>query len=104
MASNSDEMVPQVQDDFQNLLAYVTGPDARVRTAYTVELTRFRRLLALGAPPCGRRRRSPPLTERVCPLTISVPRPTTRSLGKCPLGGTPSPPPGRGESVRSLPS
>ena len=49
MASNSDEIVQQVQDDFQNLLAYVTGPDARVRTAYTVELTLFRRLLALGA-------------------------------------------------------
>lgn len=49
MASNSDEIVQQVQDDFQNLLAYVTGPAARVRTAYTVELTLFRRLLALGA-------------------------------------------------------
>jgi hypothetical protein len=49
MASNSDEIVPHVQDDFQNLLAYVIGPDARVRTAYTVELTLFRRLLALGA-------------------------------------------------------
>jgi hypothetical protein len=49
MASNSDEIVQQVQDDFQNLLAYVTGPDARVRTAYTAELTLFRRLLALGA-------------------------------------------------------
>jgi hypothetical protein len=49
MASNAEEIVPPVQDDFQNLLAYVTGPDARVRTAYTVELTLFRRLLALGA-------------------------------------------------------
>ena len=49
MASNSDEMVQQVQDDFQNLLADVTGPDARAQTAYTVELTLFRRLLALGA-------------------------------------------------------
>jgi hypothetical protein len=49
MASNSDEIVQQVQDDFQNLLAYVTGPDARAQTAYTVELTLFRRLLALGA-------------------------------------------------------
>jgi hypothetical protein len=33
MAANSDEIVQQVQDDFQNLLASVTGPDARVRTA-----------------------------------------------------------------------
>jgi hypothetical protein len=49
MASNSDEIVQQVQDDFQNLLAYVTGPDAQGQTAYTVELTLFRRLLALGA-------------------------------------------------------
>jgi hypothetical protein len=49
MASNSDEIVQQVQDDFQNLLAYVTGPDARAQTVYTVELTLFRRLLALGA-------------------------------------------------------
>lgn len=49
MASNSDEIVQQVQADFQNLLAYVIGPDARVRTAYTVELILFRRLLALGA-------------------------------------------------------
>jgi len=38
-----------VQNDCQNLLAYVTGPDARVQTVYTVELTRFRRLLAWGA-------------------------------------------------------
>ena len=34
--------------DFQNLLAYVTGPNARSQTAYTVELTLCRRLLALG--------------------------------------------------------
>jgi hypothetical protein len=32
MASNSDESVQQGQDDFQNLLAYVTGPDARAQT------------------------------------------------------------------------
>ena len=38
-----------MQDEFQNLLTYVTGPDARSQTAYTVELTLFRRLLALGA-------------------------------------------------------
>jgi hypothetical protein len=43
MASNSDEIVQQVQDDFQNLLASVTGPDAQGQTAYTVELTLFRR-------------------------------------------------------------
>ena len=49
MTSNSEPIVEQVQHDFQNLVAYVTGPDARAQTAYTVELTLFRRLLALGA-------------------------------------------------------
>ena len=49
MASNSDQIVQHVQDDFQALVAYVTGPEARLQTAYTVELTLFRRLLALGA-------------------------------------------------------
>lgn len=49
MASNSDQIVQHVQHDFQALIAYVTGPEARVQTAYTVELTLFRRLLALGA-------------------------------------------------------
>jgi hypothetical protein len=49
MASNSDQIVQHLQHDFQALVAYVTGPEARVQTAYTVELTLFRRLLALGA-------------------------------------------------------
>jgi hypothetical protein len=49
MTSNSDEIVQQVQHDFQNLLDYITGPDTRAQTAYTVEVTLFRRLLALGA-------------------------------------------------------
>src|SRR6266487_2527592 len=49
MASNSNQIVQYVQQDFQALVAYVTGPEARVQTAYTVELTLFRRLLALGA-------------------------------------------------------
>jgi len=48
MTSNSQEIVQQVQHDFQALVAYVTGPAARVQTAYAVELTLFRRLLALG--------------------------------------------------------
>jgi hypothetical protein len=78
MASNSDEMVQQVQDDFQNLLADVTGPDARAQTAYTVELTLFRRLLALGAA-----------LWRL--FTISAPRPTTRCLATGACGGMPSP-------------
>ena len=49
MTSNPEPIVQQLQHEFQNLLAYVTGPDARSQTAYTVELTLFRRLLALGA-------------------------------------------------------
>jgi hypothetical protein len=49
MTSNSEEIVQQVQHDFQALVAYVTGANARAQTAYTVELTLFRRLLALGA-------------------------------------------------------
>jgi hypothetical protein len=49
MTSNPEPIGPQVPHEFQNLLAYVTGPDARSRTAYTVELTLFRRRLALGA-------------------------------------------------------
>ena len=49
MTSNSEQIVQQVQHDFQTLLAYVTGPEARSQTAYSMELTLFRRLLALGA-------------------------------------------------------
>jgi hypothetical protein len=49
MASNADQIVQHLQHDFQALVAYVTGPEARVQTAYTVELTLFRRLLVLGA-------------------------------------------------------
>jgi hypothetical protein len=49
MTSNPEPIVQQLQHEFQNLLAYVTGPEARSQTAYTVELTLFRRLLGLGA-------------------------------------------------------
>src|SRR5918998_2596976 len=49
MPSNSEQIVQQVHQDFHALVAYVTGADARTQTAYTVELTLFRRLLALGA-------------------------------------------------------
>ena len=48
MTSNPEPIVQQLQCEFQNLLAYVTGSDARVQTASTVERTLFRRLLALG--------------------------------------------------------
>ena len=49
MTSNSEEIVQQVQHEFQHLLAYVTGPEAQGQSAYMVERTLFRRLLALGA-------------------------------------------------------
>src|SRR6266498_420038 len=49
MSFNSEPIVQQVQTDFHNLIAYVTGPEARTQTAYSVELTLFRRVLALGA-------------------------------------------------------
>ena len=37
MTSNSDEIVPHVPHDFQNLLGDMTGPDARAQPASTVE-------------------------------------------------------------------
>lgn len=49
MASNADTIVQQLQQDFQALLDYVTGPESRTSSAYCVEVTLFRRLLALGA-------------------------------------------------------
>ena len=49
MTPNPEPIVQQLQHDVQHLLAYVTGSDARSQTAYTVELTLFRRVLALGA-------------------------------------------------------
>jgi hypothetical protein len=48
MTSNPKPIVQQVEHEFQTLLAYVMGPDARSQTASTVELTLFRRLLSLG--------------------------------------------------------
>jgi hypothetical protein len=47
--SNATPIVQQVQQDFQALIAYITGPEAHTQTAYIVEVTLFRRLLALGA-------------------------------------------------------
>ncbi len=49
MPSNATPIVQQIQSDFHALIAYVTGPEAQTQSAYTVELTLFRRLLALGA-------------------------------------------------------
>jgi len=49
MPSNAEPIVQQIRDDMLALLTYVTGPEATSQTAYTVELTLFRRLLTLGA-------------------------------------------------------
>src|SRR5215208_2200676 len=49
MPSTAEPMIAQVQQQFQELVAYVTGPETRTSTAYEVELALFRRLLALGA-------------------------------------------------------
>ena len=49
MTSHPESIVQQVPQEFQTLLAYVTGADARSQTASTVELTLCRRRLAVGA-------------------------------------------------------
>jgi len=49
MSSNSVQIVHQIHRDFQELVEYVTGKEAQSRKAHEVELTLFRRLLALGA-------------------------------------------------------
>jgi hypothetical protein len=49
MAFNSDQIVQQIRQDFQSLVDYVMGDGSQTRTASEVELTLFRRLLALGA-------------------------------------------------------
>ena len=49
MTPKPEPIVQRLQIEFQSLLAYVTGPDAQSQTAYSVELTLFRRILALGS-------------------------------------------------------
>jgi hypothetical protein len=49
MPSTAEPIIAQVQQEFQDLLTYVTGPTSAAHTAYEVERTLFRRLLALGA-------------------------------------------------------
>ncbi|HEX5501624.1 MAG TPA: ISKra4 family transposase [Thermomicrobiales bacterium] len=48
MTTNAEAIVAQISEEFQGLVASVTGPDAGQATAHPVELTLFRRLLALG--------------------------------------------------------
>ncbi len=49
MSSNSALIVQQIRRNFQDLIDYVMGEGSQSRTVYEVELTLFRRLLALGA-------------------------------------------------------
>jgi hypothetical protein len=49
MSSNSEPIIHQLRRDFQELIEYVSGEESQSRTAYEVEFTLFRRLLALGA-------------------------------------------------------
>jgi hypothetical protein len=49
MSSNSALIIHQLHHDFQELIEYVTGKGSWSRTAYKVEFTLFRKLLALGA-------------------------------------------------------
>ena len=49
MSSNSIQIVHQLHRDFQELVEFVTNAESQSRTAYEVELTLFRHLLALGA-------------------------------------------------------
>lgn len=49
MSFNSEPIIHQLRQDFQELIEYVTGEGSWSRTAYEVEFTLFRRLLALGA-------------------------------------------------------
>ena len=49
MSSNSTQIIHQLRCEFQELIEYVTGGGSHTWTAYEVELTLFRRLLALGA-------------------------------------------------------
>jgi hypothetical protein len=49
MSSNSMPIIHQLHHDFQELIEFVTGEGSWSRTAYQVELTLFRKLLALGA-------------------------------------------------------
>jgi len=48
MTSNVDTSVQQIAQDFQALITYVTGPETRTASAYTVELTLFIYIYAVG--------------------------------------------------------
>lgn len=49
MSPTTEPIIAQVQQQFQELVTYVTGPATQAATAYEVERTLFRQVLALGA-------------------------------------------------------
>ncbi len=53
MPSTSEPIVQHLRQEFEPLLASVTTPDADAQTAYCVEVTLFRQLLALGTARCS---------------------------------------------------
>jgi hypothetical protein len=111
MTSHADASVPLVPHEFPNLLGYLMGPAARAQTDYTVDLTLFRRLLALGADTltairCHARGGPPPSQSwhrmaRAWRLMISAPAPTTRSSAACGVGGMTLPRQGLTAAARS---
>ncbi|MBM3146076.1 MAG: ISKra4 family transposase [Chloroflexi bacterium] len=48
MTLNSTQMIPQLREEFEQLLAFVTGPQARTATMDQMERSLFRRILHLG--------------------------------------------------------
>lgn len=85
MSSNSVQIIHQLHRGFQELVEYVTGEESQSRTAYQVELTLFKRLLALGAEllrlffiqRAAVRPRQPVLAPDGTPLKYHDQRPTT---------------------------
>jgi len=48
MAFNSSQMIPQLREEFERLLAFVTGPQAQTATMDQMERSLFRQILQLG--------------------------------------------------------
>ena len=53
MTPTAAPSIPQIQEQFRELVEYVTGPGSRTASAYEVELRLFRQVLALGAALLG---------------------------------------------------
>ena len=48
MTFNSSQMIPQLRDEFERLLAFVVGPQAQTATMDQMERSLFRQVLHLG--------------------------------------------------------